>query len=170
MADSKVTRGRSPHASQAVVTGDVASGTDTLAAATDQLNTSFATLERRLRSFGVSAFVNLPIGDPFDDRETHRLEFGKFAGAWRLTYVTDAPDGFDRTEEVPLVTASRSVRLVAAEKVNELVRAIRVKAAEELQSVRGAIAAVESAMAELPEPPSSADDLDSDDFDGDIPF
>lgn len=169
MADSKVTRGRSPHASQAVLTGDVASGTDTLATATDQLNTTFATLERRLRSFGVSAFVNLPIGDPFDDRETHRLEFGKFAGAWRLTYVTNAPDGFgDRTEEVPLVTASRAVRLVAAEKVNELVRAIRVKAAEELQSVRGAIAAVESAMAELPEPPG-ADDFESDDF-GEIPF
>lgn len=97
---------------------------------TDELNAVIADAERAIeaRKCGVRASVVLSTDEA--------LAFGKFDRQWRLIYVQSGT-------EVPLVNASRAVRLRAIEFLPNLIEALRDALDTEITRVENAIATVQ---------------------------
>jgi hypothetical protein len=138
---------------------------NSLNTATDALNQSLAHAEARLRSLAVEGEIQLQS----DPDGTLVLRFAK-SSSWRLELAW-GDFGGNREETTALLKASREHRLLAAEKLPELVASLRQKHDELLTRAQRAIQIVNEAVSSLPdaeEPP--ADEDPQGDFSDDIPF
>lgn len=105
-----------------------------LGAATTVLTKALADAEGaiRLLDLGVSAGICVARDD---GRPDDAIAFGKHNGDWRLLYkVFDTNGGVEAV--VPLLNASRRIRLYAALHLDELVQALLAVAEEQLAGVR----------------------------------
>jgi hypothetical protein len=124
----------------------------TLNAATDELNTALTEAEQALISLelGVHGWVVIAAQENGRGRS---LDFGKLDGAWRLYTETTADAWASSNGAMPLVNASREVRILAASKFPDLVSDLMAKVRTEVERVKESTAAVRSVVAELtPEP------------------
>lgn len=102
----------------------------TLGAMTDELNAKLGKIEKaiaRLR-LGVSASIDIPAVS--SSGEVPCLAFSKYGNAWQL--VVEFPDG----QVVPLLNASRELRLLAADHVAALVQELVKRTGEESLAVK----------------------------------
>lgn len=105
-----------------------------LSASTDKLNLSLQRAEAALAklNLGVSARVCLD----FDQSGWQEdLVFGKTSSGWRLSVETSMPDG--EWQPSPLLSSSRETRILAAEKLDELLRALIEAARKQLERIEG---------------------------------
>jgi hypothetical protein len=138
---------------------------NSLNAATDALNRSLAHAEARLRSLAVEGEIPLLS----DANGTAVLRFAK-SGSWRLELVWS---DYNREDATPLLKAAREHRLLAAEKLPELVASLRQKHDELLTRAQRAIQIVNEAVSSLPDgggPPAAADEEPEGEFSDDISF
>lgn len=117
---------------------------ETLGAETDALTETLAQIERALDEMrlGVSAFVTLRTEEDEVDHPTIHsvttttaLSFVKEGKRWMLAIAT-THDLDDEWRFAPLVNASRELRLLAVEKLPELIEALMTEAERRFEEVR----------------------------------
>ncbi len=111
---------------------------DVLGAATDRLNESFEQLEGALTrlNFGVSASVELA---PDNSGRAQRLVFKRANSGWRLMIERDDPH-----ELTDLIMVSRGTRILAAERIEELLLGLESERDRQLKQVLGCIERVDA--------------------------
>jgi hypothetical protein len=114
----------------------------TLGAMTDELNTKLAKIEQGLvrLQLGVTASVEMV---DFSLESTPSLAFAKWGNSWRL--VIEHPE----VQDVPLVNASRELRLCAADYMPTLVQELLKKTAEETVAVKSRLQKLDEVIAVL---------------------
>ncbi len=130
-----------------------------LGSATDQLTETIAKIERALEDlhFGVNASIELAEGRYEEDEDdpifepTLRLSFRKTAKRWTLMVATATDPSDDEWTVSPLVNASREVRLLAVEKLPELIDAMVKEAEWRLKEVETAQQRADAVLGTLTE-------------------
>lgn len=136
----------------------------------DHLNERFEEIERRLKVFGVQAAVSLSDAR-LNDEMVSSLSFEKHGNRWRLMHVVEQKDfdnSWDRVDATPIVSASRGLRLEAAEQLPKLVGVVKKIASEQLDAARSALAKVDEVLLDLPE--AEAEPEDEAPWGDDVPF
>jgi prefoldin subunit 5 len=120
---------------------------DEMNSATDELNNSFREIESIIANLnlGVTASVQID-GDEFSTWVAC-LSFAKEQQAWRLLYESGEDE--ESWKAVPLVNASRAVRLMAVDHLEELVQELIKTAANEVEKVRAKTQTVKDLSATL---------------------
>lgn len=97
----------------------------------DQLNEELRAASKYLRDLGLGVTAEIPLA-------TGRLGFVKLGDiGFQLAYLGDVVDKW-----IPITSASREVRLQAAEKLFEMEQALRAGVASEIQRTTSAIESV----------------------------
>ena len=136
---------------------------DNLGPTTDQLTETIAKIERALteQRFGVTASVALKSEARVDEdgndfgAELTLLAFRKEGKNWKLMIesgvVGDEPDAW---HSMPLLSASRELRLLAVDHMHELVDGLADRAEEQVEEVERRRAKAEALLAKLQTPRS----------------
>ena len=129
-----------------------------LAESTDQLNRLFIKAEAKLAALrlGVNAWVEGErVSGPDEEQFGWNLGFIKHGDEWGL-YVSRWHEEIEDSTLVPIVSASRQERLVAAHKLPDLLANLRAAITREATRVEEAKAAIESFISSLDSEESSS--------------
>jgi hypothetical protein len=135
---------------------DAASVAAALSQSTNALNEAIRKAESALAALNMGVSVCMLIDDePDEDGKVTYLSFRRGSATWQffidLGPPLGDPSGVDLTEwkSDPLVTASRELRLLAANRLNDLVTALTVKAKQQLHDMQAGVLRAQAVVERL---------------------
>jgi len=128
-----------------------------LVPATDKLTETIAQIERSLseQRLGSRASVLLSSQDILDDDENYRgteitnLAFRKVGKVWRLMIDSGPDDAPEHWSSIPLINASRELRVLAVDRLPELVEELVADAEKRIAEVEAKQATADALLATL---------------------
>jgi len=134
-----------------------------LATKTDSMTEKLVAVERHLTRLGLGTTAWLDISGPEDEQnEGTSIGFTKIGGTWKLAVVSGPYSYGEITGDiVPLLKASKHLRLRAAKKIEALVVKLVAEAAKQLEDIEAADAQLDNVLRGLPplEPEPDAGDF-----------
>lgn len=125
---------------------------DSLRGETDRLNESILKVEAALRELGIGVGATVELfkyTDQDNIPSTESLGFRKMDSTWRLTFETSSAHDYEDVVE-PLTNASRQMRVIAAQHLDELLAALAKEAEQQQLQVSEAASRFESFAASIP--------------------